>query len=76
MPSRLDLHHTDVHRFNTSPVCQRTAKVIAEELGADVDHRTSQYKNNVMEQDHRGIKDTVGHSALMIDVMRQLVPAR
>jgi DDE domain len=26
----------------------------AEELGADV--RTSQYKNNVMEQDHRGIK--------------------
>ena len=31
-------------------------KVIAEELGADVDHRTSQYKNNVMEQDHRGIK--------------------
>jgi putative transposase len=51
-------------------------KVIAEELGADVDHRTSQYKNNVMEQDHRGIKDTVGHSALMIDVMRQLVPAR
>jgi putative transposase len=47
-------------------------KVIAEEL----DHRTSQYKNNVMEQDHRGIKDTVGHSALMIDVMRQLVPAR
>ena len=31
-------------------------KAIAEELGADVDHRTSQYKNNVMEQDHRGIK--------------------
>ena len=31
-------------------------KAIAEELGTDVDHRTSQYKNNVMEQDHRGIK--------------------
>src|SRR5688572_29337356 len=31
-------------------------KAIAEELGADVDHRTSQYKNNVIEQDHRGIK--------------------
>jgi putative transposase len=25
-------------------------------LGTDVDHRTSQYKNNVIEQDHRGIK--------------------
>jgi transposase-like protein len=31
-------------------------KAIAEELGADVDHRTSQYKNNHLEQDHRGIK--------------------
>ncbi len=31
-------------------------KAIADELGADVNHRTSQYKNNVMEQDHRGIK--------------------
>jgi putative transposase len=31
-------------------------KAIAEELGTDVDHRTSQYKNNVMEQDHRGVK--------------------
>ena len=31
-------------------------KAVAEELGADVDHRTSQYKNNVIEQDHRGIK--------------------
>ena len=31
-------------------------KAIAAELGTDVDHRTSQYKNNVMEQDHRGIK--------------------
>src|SRR3954469_21119175 len=29
---------------------------IADELGTDVKHRTSQYKNNVMEQDHRGIK--------------------
>src|SRR3954467_6412343 len=28
----------------------------ADELGTDVEHRTSQYKNNVMEQDHRGIK--------------------
>ena len=28
----------------------------AEELGTDVDHRTSQYNNNVLEQDHRGIK--------------------
>jgi hypothetical protein len=24
MPSRLELHHTNVHRFGTSPVCQRT----------------------------------------------------
>jgi putative transposase len=31
-------------------------KAIADELGTNVDHRTSQYKNNVMEQDHRGIK--------------------
>jgi putative transposase len=31
-------------------------KAIAEELGKDVDHRTSQYKNNVLEQDHRGVK--------------------
>src|SRR3954451_16754905 len=31
-------------------------KAIAEELGADVDHRPSQYKNNVIEQDHRGVK--------------------
>src|SRR4051794_28260266 len=30
-------------------------KAIADELGTDVDHRTSQYKNNVIEQDHRGI---------------------
>jgi putative transposase len=29
---------------------------IAEELGDGVEHRTSQYKNNVLEQDHRGIK--------------------
>src|SRR3954447_8079238 len=26
MPSRLELHHTNVHRFGTSPVCQRTVK--------------------------------------------------
>jgi hypothetical protein len=25
MPSRLELHHTNVHRFGTSAVCQRTA---------------------------------------------------
>jgi putative transposase len=31
-------------------------KAIAEELGKDVDHRTSQYKNNVIEQNHRSIK--------------------
>src|SRR3954465_12092640 len=31
-------------------------KAIAKELGTDVDHRTSQDKNNVLEQDHRGIK--------------------
>ena len=31
-------------------------KAIADELGTDVDHRTSQYKNNVIEQNHRGIK--------------------
>jgi putative transposase len=31
-------------------------KAIAEELGKDVDHRTSHYKNNVIEQDHRGVK--------------------
>jgi hypothetical protein len=26
MPSGPDLHYTNVHRFNTSPVCQRTAE--------------------------------------------------
>ena len=31
-------------------------KAIADKLGTDVEHRTSQYKNNVIEQDHRGIK--------------------
>jgi putative transposase len=31
-------------------------KAVADELGTDVDHRTSQYKNNVIEQDHRGVK--------------------
>jgi putative transposase len=31
-------------------------KAIADELGTNVDHRTSQYKNNVIEQDHRGVK--------------------
>jgi putative transposase len=31
-------------------------KAITEELGDDVAHRTSQYKNNVLEQDHRGVK--------------------
>ena len=31
-------------------------KAIADELGTHVDHRTSQYKNNVIEQNHRGIK--------------------
>ena len=31
-------------------------RAIAEELGTDVDHRTSQYKNNVIEQNHRGVK--------------------
>jgi putative transposase len=31
-------------------------KAIADELGTDIDHRTSQYKNNVLEQDHRGVK--------------------
>jgi putative transposase len=31
-------------------------KAIADELGTDVDHRTSQYKNNVIEQNHRSIK--------------------
>src|SRR3954447_9650825 len=28
MPSRLELHHTNVHRFGTSPVCQRTDKIV------------------------------------------------
>jgi transposase-like protein len=27
-----------------------------EELGEEVEHRTSRYMNNIMEQDHRGIK--------------------
>jgi len=31
-------------------------RAIREELGADVQHRTSRYMNNRMEQDHRGIK--------------------
>ena len=32
------------------------ASPIAEELGTDADHRTSQCKNNVLEQKHRGVK--------------------
>jgi len=31
-------------------------KASAEEFGTDVDHRVSQYKNNVLEQNHRGVK--------------------
>lgn len=31
-------------------------RAIRETLGPEVDHRCSRYKNNVMEQDHRGIK--------------------
>jgi transposase-like protein len=31
-------------------------RAIADELGTDVEHRTSQYKNNVIEQTHRDIK--------------------
>jgi putative transposase len=34
----------------------RYPKVITEELGTNVDHRTSHYKNNVLEQDYRGVK--------------------
>jgi putative transposase len=29
---------------------------VPEELGKDVKHRTSQYKNDVLEQDHRAVK--------------------
>ena len=31
-------------------------QAIASELGATVEHRTSRYRNNLLEQDHRGIK--------------------
>jgi len=31
-------------------------KAIADDLSTDVNHRTTQYKNNVLEQDHRGVK--------------------
>jgi putative transposase len=34
--------------------------VIREELGGDVLHRTNQYLNNLIEQDHRGIKQRYG----------------
>jgi putative transposase len=34
----------------------RYPKAITEELGTNVDHRTSHYKNNVLEQDYRGVK--------------------
>jgi hypothetical protein len=30
MLSRLELHHTNVHRFGTSPVCQRTVSGASE----------------------------------------------
>lgn len=33
-------------------------KAVAEELGTDIDRRSSQDKNNVLEQDHGGVKGT------------------
>jgi transposase-like protein len=33
---------------------------ISKELGQDVKHRTSRYLNNMIEQDHRGIKQRYG----------------
>jgi cystathionine gamma-synthase len=36
MLSRLDLHHTNVHRFNTSPVCQRTVNGHSDIVGGAV----------------------------------------
>ena len=35
-------------------------RAIREELGGDVLHRTNQYLNNLIEQDHRGIKQRYG----------------
>ena len=35
-------------------------RAIREELGGDVLHRTNQYLNNLIEQDHRGIKRRYG----------------
>ena len=35
-------------------------RAIREELGGDVVHRTNQYLNNLIEQDHRGIKQRYG----------------
>jgi len=35
-------------------------RAIREELGEDVLHRTNQYLNNLIEQDHRGIKRRYG----------------
>jgi putative transposase len=35
-------------------------RAIREELGEDVLHRTNQYLNNLIEQDHRGIKQRYG----------------
>jgi transposase-like protein len=34
----------------------RYSKAITEELGTNVDHRTSHHKNNVLQQDYRGAK--------------------
>jgi hypothetical protein len=36
MPSRLELHHTNVHRFGTSPVCQRTGN--AQPPASNINH--------------------------------------
>ena len=35
-------------------------RAIREDLGGDVLHRTNQYLNNLIEQDHRGIKQRYG----------------
>jgi hypothetical protein len=48
---------------------------ITDELGTDVDHRTNRYKNNVIEQNHRGIKGRCRPMAGSKTLMRLIVSA-
>jgi len=43
-------------------------RAIREALGPEVHHRTSRYKNNRIEQDHRGVKQRIAARAVLPSV--------